>query len=102
MCIRDSHCVVHDTRPDAVAALQAVGAVGSVSVEDLVAKLARPRVIWLMVPAAIVDAALTTLSTHLEDGDIVIDGGNSFYRDDVRRATQLRESGCLLYTSRCV
>ncbi len=87
------HCVVHDTRPDAVAALQAVGAVGSVSVEDLVAKLARPRVIWLMVPAAIVDAALTTLSTHLEDGDIVIDGGNSFYRDDVRRATQLRESG---------
>jgi 6-phosphogluconate dehydrogenase len=86
-------CVVHDTRPDAVAALHAVGAVGAASVEEFVAKLARPRAIWLMVPAAIVDTELAALAPHLQDGDIVIDGGNSFYRDDVRRAKSLHEAG---------
>ncbi len=86
-------CVVHDTRPEAVAALQADGALGAASIESLVAQLARPRAIWLMVPAAIVDTALTALAPHLQDGDIVIDGGNSFYRDDVRRAKSLREAG---------
>ena len=86
-------CVVHDTRPEAVAALCADGAIGTSSVYELVAKLARPRVIWLMVPAAIVDSELDQLSAHLQEGDIVIDGGNSYYRDDVRRAMRLRESG---------
>ncbi|MEO8153909.1 MAG: phosphogluconate dehydrogenase (NAD(+)-dependent, decarboxylating) [Rhizobacter sp.] len=86
-------CVVHDTRPEAVAALHAEGAVGAASIEEFVAKLARPRAIWLMVPAAIVDTSLKALAPHLEAGDIVIDGGNSFYRDDVRRAKSLREAG---------
>lgn len=86
-------CVVHDTRPDAIAALGTFGAVGAASVDEFVAKLARPRVIWLMVPAAIVDTELAALIPHLQDGDIVIDGGNSFYRDDVHRAKRLRETG---------
>jgi 6-phosphogluconate dehydrogenase len=86
-------CVVHDTRADAIAALSAQGAVGARNLNELIAKLTRPRAIWLMVPAAIVDTELEKLSAHLQDGDIVIDGGNSFYRDDVRRATRLRESG---------
>ena len=86
-------CVVYDMRPEAVAALHADGAVGAASVEELVAKLARPRAIWLMVPAAIVDTELEALAPHLQDGDIVIDGGNSYYRDDVRRAKRLHEAG---------
>jgi 6-phosphogluconate dehydrogenase len=86
-------CVVHDTRPEAVAALHADGAIGAASVEKLVAKLARPRAIWLMVPAAIVDTELEALAPHLDSGDIVIDGGNSFYRDDVRRAKSLSKAG---------
>jgi 6-phosphogluconate dehydrogenase len=90
---RGHTCVVHDTRPEAVAALQADGAVGTASIKEFVAKLARPRAIWLMVPAAIVDTEIAALADHLQDGDIVIDGGNSFYRDDVRRANSLRKAG---------
>ena len=86
-------CVVHDTRPEAIAALQADGAVGAASIEVFMAGLARPRAIWLMVPAAIVDTELEALAPYLQDGDIVIDGGNSFYRDDVRRSRGLRETG---------
>ncbi|MEO6623253.1 MAG: phosphogluconate dehydrogenase (NAD(+)-dependent, decarboxylating) [Burkholderiaceae bacterium] len=86
-------CVVHDRLPAAVVALQADGAVGAASVAELVAELARPRAIWLMVPAAVVDAALADLAPHLQEGDMVIDGGNSFYRDDVRRAKSLHHAG---------
>jgi len=86
-------CVVHDTQPEAVSALQAQGADGAATAGDLMAKLERPRAVWLMVPAAIVDTVIETLVPHLQAGDIVIDGGNSFYRDDVRRASSLRESG---------
>ena len=86
-------CVVFDARPEAVTALEADGATGAASLQDLVAKLARPRAIWLMVPAGIVDEELTALAAHLQEDDIVIDGGNSFYRDDVRRAKTLGESG---------
>jgi 6-phosphogluconate dehydrogenase len=86
-------CVVFDARAEAVSALETDGATGASSLEDLVAKLQRPRAIWLMVPAALVDDELQALMPILEDGDIVIDGGNSFYRDDVRRAERLRESG---------
>ena len=86
-------CVVHDTRPDAVAASSAHGAVGAASFADLASKLARPRAVWLMVPAGAVDAALEQLTPHLDPGDIVIDGGNSYYRDDVRRAKQLAAVG---------
>ena len=86
-------CVVHDTRPEAVAALHAEGAVGAANVAELVANLARPRAVWLMVPAAIVDTVLAALRPLLQDDDIVIDGGNSFYRDDVRRAANLHQTG---------
>jgi 6-phosphogluconate dehydrogenase len=86
-------CVVHDTRPDAVAALCAQGAVGASSLEELSSKLTRPRAVWLMVPAGSVDQALEQLAPHLDSGDIVIDGGNSYYRDDVRRAKQLAGAG---------
>ena len=86
-------CVAHDTRADAVAALAAQGAIGASTLQELSAKLERPRVIWLMVPAAIVEPALEELAAHLQEGDIVIDGGNSYYRDDVRRAAHLREAG---------
>jgi 6-phosphogluconate dehydrogenase len=86
-------CVVHDMRAQPIAALQAEGAVGAETLEDLVAKLMPPRAIWLMLPAGIVDAALATLAPHLEAGDIIIDGGNTYYRDDLRRAASLRERG---------
>ena len=86
-------CVVHDTKPEAIAALHSDGAVGAASIKEFVAALTRPRAIWLMVPAAIVDMALKDLAPYLQEGDIVIDGGNSFYRDDVRRAEGLRKDG---------
>ena len=86
-------CVVHDARPEAVAASCAQGAKGAASLTALVAQLTQPRVVWLMVPAGAVDAALAQLTPHLDPGDMVIDGGNSYYRDDVRRAKQLGETG---------
>jgi len=92
--IRGGHeCVVHDVSRDAVAALAAEGAVGAASMDDLVARLAPPRVVWLMVPAGAVDETLETLVPRLASGDAVIDGGNSFYRDDVDRAHRLSPRG---------
>ncbi len=82
-------CVVHDMRPDAVAAVSAQGAVGASTLAELSAKLSRPRAVWLMVPAGVVDQAIEALLPHLDPGDIVVDGGNSYYRDDLRRAKQL-------------
>ena len=86
-------CIVHDTRADAVADLRAQGAVGTASFAELASKMTRPRAVWLMVPAGAVDAVIEQLAPHLHAGDIVIDGGNSYYRDDVRRAQQLATSG---------
>jgi 6-phosphogluconate dehydrogenase len=86
-------CVVFDVHAAAVTALEQDGAVGASSLADMVARLAAPRAIWLMVPAAVVDAELAQLAPHLEAGDIVIDGGNSYYRDDVRRAAELAAAG---------
>src|ERR1700724_1984882 len=86
--MRHGHsCVVYDKSADAIAALAAKGAAGSRNLDDLAAKLGPPRVVWLMLPAGkVTDDAVTQLSAALQPGDIVIDGGNSFYKDDVRRA----------------
>src|SRR6516162_3505650 len=78
-------CVVFDVNADAVKALAADGATGATSLADLVAKLTAPRAIWMMVPAAIVDRELDQVAALLSPGDAVIDGGNSHYRDDLRR-----------------
>ncbi len=88
----DHACVVYDVHPEAVSALAKEGAVGASSLADMVAKMTAPRAIWMMVPAAVVDQELATLVEHLEPGDIVIDGGNSYYRDDIRRAGDLARS----------
>jgi 6-phosphogluconate dehydrogenase len=91
---RSGHtCIGYARRPEVVAGLVAEGMIGSDSLEDLVSKLARPRAVWLMVPAAVVDATLEQLVPLLDEGDIVIDGGNSWYRDDLRRAAELTEQG---------
>jgi 6-phosphogluconate dehydrogenase len=82
-------CVVFDVQPAAVEKLKQSGVAGASSLEDLVRQLARPRAVWLMVPAAVVDSTLAQLTPLLEPGDIVIDGGNSFYRDDIRRGKGL-------------
>jgi 6-phosphogluconate dehydrogenase len=86
-------CVVYDMNPAAVAALVADGAIGASSLADLAARLSAPRAVWMMVPAAIVDRELEQLVACLAAGDIVIDGGNSHYQDDIRRARDLAASG---------
>ncbi len=92
--MRSGHdCVVYDVTPAAVAAMEQEGAIPARSLDELVAKLAAPRAVWLMVPAAVVDATLGDLVPRLAADDVVIDGGNSFYRDDVERAKRLRERG---------
>ena len=86
-------CVVHDTQAPAVASLVREGATGADSLQHMVAQLPAPRVIWLMVPAAAVDKALGNLVPLLDRGDVVIDGGNSYFRDDVRRGNELMPRG---------
>jgi 6-phosphogluconate dehydrogenase len=95
--MRDGHeCVAYDVSADAVRGLEDEGATGAASVEDLVAKLDQPRAIWIMVPAGVVDHVLEQLVPLLDEGDIVIDGGNTYYRDDIERAKTLREQGIQL------
>ncbi len=86
-------CVVYDNSPAAVDSLVGVGAVGSSSLQDMVAKLPTPRAVWLMVPAGVVDETVHELRAYLERGDIIIDGGNSYYVDDLRRSKELADSG---------
>src|SRR5438093_12838956 len=88
-----NQCVVHDVSKDAVQALAREGAGGAASLDDFVARLAKPRVVWLMVPAAVVDATLDELVPRLAAGDVVVDGGNSYYRDDIERAKRLAPRG---------
>jgi 6-phosphogluconate dehydrogenase len=83
------HCVVYDMSPRAVEELVKENATGSFSLTDLVKKLEKPRAVWLMVPAAVVDKTISDLLPLLEAGDTLIDGGNSYYIDDIRRAKQL-------------
>ena len=87
------HCAVFDMSPQAVAALVKEKATGAASLADLVKKLEKPRAIWLMVPAAVVDKTIADLLPHLEAGDILIDGGNSYYVDDIQRARDLAPKG---------
>ena len=88
--IKGGHqCVVFDMSPKAVQGLVEENAVGSSSLADFVKKLAKPRVVWLMVPAAVTDKTIADLLPHLNAEDIVIDGGNSYYVDDIRRAKEL-------------
>ena len=88
--LRKGHsCVVFNRSPQAVNELVREKAIGATSLAEVVKKLAKPRAIWLMVPAAVVDDTIADLSPHLEAGDILIDGGNSYYVDDLRRAKQL-------------
>ena len=93
--MKDGHrCVGYDVSPDAVKALEADGADGATSLEEFVAKLERPRAVWVMVPAgSITDKTIDALADVLEEGDVVIDGGNTHYVDDIRHAAALREKG---------
>ncbi len=92
--MRDGHrCVAYDRNPDAVKALEAEGATGARDLAGFAARLDRPRSIWIMVPAGVVAQTLRDLRPLLDPGDIVIDGGNSYYRDDITRAADLRADG---------
>ena len=92
--LKDGHrCVVFNRSPGPIEALVGEGATGAASFEDLAGKLERPRAVWLMVPAAAVDSTIAALAPHLESGDMVVDGGNSYYVDDIRRARELAAKG---------
>ncbi len=93
--MRDGHtCVVFDVDPEVVAELEKEGATGSGSVADFIEKLKRPRAAWVMVPAGDITAkTIEELAAHMTAGDTIIDGGNSYYRDDIRRAAKLSTSG---------
>jgi 6-phosphogluconate dehydrogenase len=92
--LRDGHeCVVFDMNADAVAELAGEGAVGATDLDDFVAKLSKPRAAWIMVPAAVVDSTLDKLAEKMESGDIIIDGGNSYFKDDIARARRLQPEG---------
>jgi 6-phosphogluconate dehydrogenase len=92
--MRGGHqCVVFDRSKDAVAGLVKDGATGATSVDDLISKLTAPRALWLMVPAGVVDASVDEIAPKLAKGDTLIDGGNSYYVDDIRRAKALEARG---------
>ena len=92
--MRDGHeCVVYDNNAASVKQLTGEGATGASSLDDFVKKLSAPRAVWLMIPAAVVDATLADLAPRLQKGDIVVDGGNSHYVDDIRRSKELAPRG---------
>ena len=92
--LRGGHeCVANDRNPEAVKALEVEGATGAASLDGFIAKLKPPRAIWLMIPAALVDTMIHQLLTVVDAGDIIIDGGNSYYIDDIRRAHELKAKG---------
>lgn len=90
---RGHQCVVYDVNPSAVKALVEEGATGSATLEDFVGKLTKPRAAWVMVPAAYTGETVSKLAELMEPGDILIDGGNSYYHDDIARAAQLAARG---------
>ncbi|MFZ0214323.1 MAG: decarboxylating 6-phosphogluconate dehydrogenase [Candidatus Dormiibacterota bacterium] len=92
--LKDGHeCVVYDVNEASIDALAKEGAVGTHSIEEFASKLTTPRATWVMVPAGVTKQTIESLAAHLEAGDIIIDGGNSYYRDDIDRAAELRKSG---------
>ncbi|MGE9294832.1 MAG: NAD(P)-binding domain-containing protein, partial [Puniceicoccales bacterium] len=86
-------CVVFDTNADAIAELEKEGATGATTLKEFVDKLSKPRAAWVMIPAAITDKVVNELGELMEEGDIIIDGGNSYFRDDRRRAQELEPRG---------
>jgi 6-phosphogluconate dehydrogenase len=90
---RGHQCVVQDADAGAVARMVADGAAGAATLQEMAGKMTRPRAVWMMVPAAVVDHVLDDLLAHLDPGDIIIDGGNSWYRDDIDRARRLEDKG---------
>src|SRR5438128_5860544 len=86
-------CVVYDVSPDSVGQLESEGATGSSSLEDFVNKLSKPRAAWVMVPAALTGRVVDQVAGLMEPGDIIIDGGNTYYRDDIDRAKALLPKG---------
>jgi 6-phosphogluconate dehydrogenase len=92
--MRGGHeCVAYDRNAEAVSLLAGEGAIGASSLEEFVSKLQQPRAVWIMVPAAVVDSTLNELAALLDANDIIIDGGNSYYIDDIRRAAELKAKG---------
>jgi 6-phosphogluconate dehydrogenase len=92
--MRDGHsCVAYDVNEAPIAQLESEGATGARTLEELVGAMAAPRAIWIMVPAGIVQQTIDSLVPLLDEGDILIDGGNSYYRDDIHRAAALKEKG---------
>jgi 6-phosphogluconate dehydrogenase len=90
----DGHnCIVYDINPEAVRDLEGDNIKGASSLADLLSKLSRPRTIWLMLPAGITQDVVDNLATLLSIGDVLIDGGNTFYQDDIRRFGELGERG---------
>jgi 6-phosphogluconate dehydrogenase len=88
--MRDGHeAVVYDVGPEAVAQLEGEGPIGTASLDEFVQQLERPRVAWVMVPAGITGKVVNELAERIEPGDIIIDGGNTYYRDDIERANEL-------------
>ena len=87
------HCVAWDRKADVAQSVAKDGAFGTTSLDEFVKKLSKPRTIWLMIPAAVVDSMLQTLLPMLDPDDVIIDGGNSFYQDDIRRAAELKPKG---------
>src|SRR5208282_6687562 len=86
-------CVVYDVRPTVVKKITGLGIRGSISIDELVAKLAKPRAVWLMVPAGVTGEIVEELASRMDAGDIIIDGGNSYYLDDLLRAKALKRKG---------
>lgn len=86
-------CVVFDTDSNAVAALEKDGATGAANIDEFITKLAAPRAVWIMVPAAVVGPVVRDLAGHMQADDIIIDGGNSYYKDDMARARELGDKG---------
>lgn len=90
--VNDGHqCVAYDVNTDVVKAISGACVQPAQSIAELVGKLTKPRQVWVMVPAAVTDATIDELAVHMEAGDIIIDGGNSYYRDDIRRAETLKQ-----------